>query len=461
MSLRIRLTLLYLGFLAVALVAFGVLAYLISAKRVYDNLDDSLIARVQTLDSSLEAVAGPLTVQDIDSNRRELDRLASADVIFQIRGLDAGLLYSSQPASRELPVPKKLSPGDQTINSRNVQGQRLRVLYEPIVRNGETVGSVVAGQSLHETDVALDEIRKVFIFGGLGVLLLTAAPTYFLARRALYPVRQVSQLARDVERTADFTRRLPRPRGGGEMKELVDTFNAMIDRVEESLLAQRSFLADSSHELRRPLTVLRTNIDILNDPALPAEEREACFREARAEAEAMSRLLSDLLLLSREEKQAISEAPVDYSLLCEQAVARLRAQDSRHETVSKVAPGVRVLGDRERLGQMLWNLMENAVQYTPDGGRIELHLRPVNGFARVEVQDTGAGIDEKDLPYIFDRFYRGDGARAIRADGVGLGLAIVKYVTEAHAGTVTVSSQRGSGATFSVDIPLAAEPPSS
>ena len=190
-----------------------------------------------------------------------------------------------------------MSPGDQTINSRNVQGQRLRVLYEPIVRNGETVGSVVAGQSLHETDVALDEIRKVFIFGGLGVLLLTAAPTYFLARRALYPVRQVSQLARDVERTADFTRRLPRPRGGGEMKELVDTFNAMIDRVEESLLAQRSFLADSSHELRRPLTVLRTNIDILNDPALPAEEREACFREARAEAEAMSRLLSDLLLL--------------------------------------------------------------------------------------------------------------------------------------------------------------------
>lgn len=456
MSLRVRLTLLYLAFLAVALVAFGVTAYLIAAKRVYQNFDDSLSARVQTVDSSLEAVAGPLSEQDIDRSRRELDRQASADVIFQIRDLDGRLLYSSQPASRDLPVPKKLSLGEQTFSSHKIQGRRLRVLYRPIMRDGQTVGNVVAGQSLQETDEALNAIREVFIFGSLAVLLLTAAPTYALARRALYPVRQVSQLARDIERTADFTRRLPTPRAGGEMKELVATFNAMIDRVEHALLAQRSFLADSSHELRRPLTVLRTNIDILNDPALPAEEREACFREMRAEAEAMSLLLSDLLLLSREEEQAISEAPVDYSLLCEQAVARLHAQDARHRTVAKVTPGVRVLGDRERLAQMLWNLLENAAQYTPDGGQIELHLRLVNGFARVEVQDTGIGIAEEDLPHVFDRFYRGEGARAIRADGVGLGLAIVKYVAEAHKGTATVSSQPGRGTTFSVDIPLAA-----
>ena len=458
MSLRVRLTLLYLAFLTVALVTFGVAAYVVAAKRVYDNLDDSLSARVQTVDSSLEAVTGPLSQQDIDSNRRDLDRQASADVIFQIRDVDSHVLYSSQPASRELPVPKNLSPGKETVNSRRVEGRRLRVLYQPIMRDGQIVGSLVAGQSLQETDAALDEIRKVFIFGGLAVLLLTSGPTYLLAGRALKPVRQVSQLAHDIEQTADFTRRLPTPRGGGEMRELVATFNAMIDRVEQALLAQRSFLADSSHELRRPLTVLRTNVDILNDPALPAEEREACFQEMRAEAEAMSRLLSDLLLLSREEKQAIGEAPVDYSLLCEQAVARLRAQDARHRTVARVAPGVRILGDRERLAQMLWNLMENAAQYTPDGGRIELHLQPVNGFARVEVQDTGIGIAEEDLPHVFDRFYRGEGARAMHADGVGLGLAIVKYVAEAHTGTVAVSSQLGRGTTFSIDIPLAADP---
>jgi two-component system OmpR family sensor kinase len=455
-SLRLRLTFLYLGFLAVALVAFGVVAYVIAAKNVYDNLDDSLSARVQTVDSSLETAAGPLSEQDIDSSRRELERETSGDVVFQIRGLDGRLLYSSQPASRELPLPKNVSTAGQTFTSRKVQGRRLRVLYQPVIRDGQTLGSVVAGQSLQETDEALDEIRKVFIFGGLAVLLLTTGPTYALARRALNPVRQVSQLARDIERTADFTRRLPTPRGGGEMKELVATFNAMIDRVEQALVAQRSFLADSSHELRRPLTVLRTDIDILNDPSLPAEEREACFEEMRAEAEAMSRLLSDLLLLSREEKQAIGEAPVDYSLLCEQAVARLRTQDAHHKTVAEVVPGVRVQGDRERLAQMLWNLLENAAQYTPDGGQIELHLRLVNGFARVEVQDTGIGIAENDMPHVFDRFYRGEGAQAVREDGVGLGLAIVKYVAEAHGGMARASSQPGCGTTLSVDIPLAA-----
>lgn len=458
MSLRVRLTLLYLAFLAVALVTFGVAAYVVAAKRVYDNLDDGLSARIQTVDSSLEGATGPLTEQDIDRSRRELDRQASADVVFQIRDIDGRVLYSSQPASRDLPVPKKLSPGKETVSSRSVEGRRLRVLYQPIMRNDQTLGSLVAGQSLQETDEALDEIRKVFILGGLAVLLLTSVPTYALAGRALNPVRQVSQLARNIERTADFTRRLPAPRAGGEMRELAATFNAMIDRVEQALLAQRSFLADSSHELRRPLTVLRTDIDILNDPSLPAEEREACFEEMRAEAEAMSRLLSDLLLLSREEKQAIGEAPVDYSLLCEQAVARLRTQDAHHRTVAEVVPGVRVLGDRERLAQMLWNLLENAAQYTPDGGEIELHLRLVNGFARVEVQDTGIGIAEEDLPHVFDRFYRGEGARAIREEGVGLGLSIVKYVAEAHTGTVTVSSQAGHGTTFSVDIPLMAEP---
>jgi heavy metal sensor kinase len=457
-SLRLRLTVLYLGFLAIALVAFGVVAYVIAAKNVYDNLDDSLSVRVQTVDSSLAAAAGPLSEQDIDSSRRDLERETSGDVIFQIRGLDGRLLYSSQPTSRELPLPKNVSTAGPTFTSRKVQGRRLRILYQPVTRNGQTLGSVVAGQSLQETDEALDEIRKVFIFGGLAVLLLTTGPTYALARRALNPVRQVSQLARDVERTADFTRRLPTPRGGGEMKELVATFNAMIDRVEQALVAQRSFLADSSHELRRPLTVLRTDIDILNDPSLPAEEREACFQEMRAEAEAMSRLLSDLLLLSREEKQAIGEAPVDYSSLCEQAAARLRAQDVRHQTIVEVTPRLRVRGDRERLAQMLWNLLENAVQYTPDGGRIELHLRHVNGFARVEVHDTGIGIAEKDMPHVFDRFYRGQGARAVREDGVGLGLAIVKYVAEAHGGMASVSSQPGRGTTFSVDIPLAAEP---
>jgi len=237
------------------------------------------------------------------------------------------------------------------------------------------------------------------------------------------------------------------------MRELVATFNAMIGRVERTLEAHRAFLADSSHELRRPLTVLRMNIDILNDPALPPKEREACLREVRREAETMSRLLADLLLLSREGAQAFDRAPVDYTSLCREAMARLRTQDTRHDLRSNVAEGVGVMGDKERLAQMVWNLLDNAARYTPNGGRIELRLLRLDSLARLEVEDTGMGISEEELPQIFDRFYRSEQARATGADGVGLGLSIVKHVAEAHGGGVRVGSQPGRGTTFTVDLP--------
>jgi signal transduction histidine kinase len=229
----------------------------------------------------------------------------------------------------------------------------------------------------------------------------------------------------------------------------------MIGRVERALEAHRAFLADSSHELRRPLTVLRMNIDILNDPALPPEQREVCLREIRREAETMSRLLSDLLLLSREGAQAFDRALVDYTSLCKDAMARLRTQDNRHDLRSNVAEGVGVVGDKERLAQMLWNLLDNAARYTPDEGRIEMRLLRLDSLARLEVEDTGMGISEDDLPHIFDRFYRSQLARATGADGVGLGLSIVKHVAEAHGGGVKVDSQPGRGTTFTVDLPAA------
>jgi len=458
MPLRVRLTLLYIVLLALALAAFGLLVYLIAAKRIYDGVDDSLSVQAEAVESLLEPFDGPLSHEDISRNRLELDDEASAGAVFQIRSLDGRILYSlPQPVNRDLPLPRNAGPKEPKFFSRKVGGQRLRILYQPIVRDGQALGSVEVGQSLRETDAALDEIRYVFLSGGLAVLLITSVSAYALAGRALDPVRQLSRLARDIEQTTDFSRRLSGPRAGGEMRELIATFNAMIERVERTLAGQRTFLADSSHELRRPLTVLRTNIDILSDTALPTEEREACLREMRTEAEAMSHLLSDLLLLSREEAQAIGRASVDYTSLCEEAMARLRAQDDRHELRADAAPGVRVLGDRERLAQMLWNLLENARQYTPDGGRIELRLRRADGFARVEVQDTGIGILEEDLPHIFERFYRGQSARANHTDGAGLGLAIVKYVAEAHGGIITVSSQPGRGTTFVVNLPDASE----
>ncbi len=455
MPLRVRLTLLYIGLLVPALIAFGVVVYIIASRRIYNGVDDTLSVREQSIESALQSLEGPITPFDISRNRPSLDSQAQTGSAYRILDVQGRAVYSSSRlADVELPAPKTPIRDNPKFATIIVQGRRNRIIYDPILGgSGELFGSVEVATALKPTDDALDQIRTVFIGGGIMVLFLTTVPAYLVAGRALDPVRQVSQLARDVEQTADFSKRLPAPKGGGETAQLVATFNAMIDRVERMLVTQRAFLADSSHELRRPLTVLRTYIDILNDPLLPEEEREACYAEMHTEAESMSRLISDLLLLSREGSQAIRKAPVDYTSLCRATVERLRSQDDRHTLVVKTTSDIRVEGDRERLEQMLWNLLENATQYTPEGGKVEIRLLEVDGMARVEVEDTGIGIPPEEQAHVFDRFYRGDSARAARAEGAGLGLAIVKHVAESHGGSVSVLSEPGKGTTFAVEVP--------
>ena len=452
MSLRLRLMLTYGFLLVLALAAFGLTGYVIAANRIYQGVDDTLDARAKLVTSTLQTLSAPLSAQDVEANRTELEEEASLDAVVQLRQQDGSVVYTSTGWNVTLPPDIRRS-NEGHFMSRKVQGGRMRILYQPLLHDGQMLGTVEVGQSLKETDAALEEIRNVFLAGGFAVCLVGIALVYVLSGRALAPVREVSQLARDIERTADFSRRLPGGGSGGETKELVTTFNAMIERVERTLTGQLAFLADSSHELRRPLTVLRTNVDVLKEPGLSAEDRDACLAEMRSEAESMSRLLSDLLLLSRDKKQAIARGQVDFTALCEEAASRLRAKDEdRHEIRSDLAPGVRILGDRERLAQMLWNLLENAMNYTPAGGRIGLRLSRADGVARVEVADSGIGVSAQDLPHVFERFYRGAAARSMHSEGSGLGLAIARYVAEAHGGGVVVSSGDGGGTVIVAEL---------
>jgi two-component system OmpR family sensor kinase len=452
-SLRLRLTVLYALLLAAGLVAFSFGVYLVARERIYNAVDSDLHDQTNIVVAALEPLEAPLTGTDITTRRTQLDDAAATGAIFQIRDTRGRVLYaSSEPVGRNLPAPPVEDLAEPSYVTSDVQGRHFRILYERVVRNGQTLAIVEHALSLKQTDGALAEIREVLILGGVAILLITGGFTYALAWQALEPVRELSRLASDIERTADFSKRL-QPRGGAEMKEFIETFNAMIRRVEKALLSQREFLADSSHELRRPLTVLRANIDVLKDPGINQDQREACLGEMSTDAENMGRLLSDLLLLSREEAQAIDHAPVDFTAVCANAITRMKARDRQHELVVELEDGVRLRGDKERLSQMLSNLLDNASAYTPQGGRIKVKLKSSDHVARVEVRDTGQGIPPNDLPHVFERFYRGDGARTARRDGVGLGLSIVKYIAEAHGGSVTVSSEPGRGAAFTVDLP--------
>jgi two-component system, OmpR family, sensor kinase len=458
LTLRLRLTLLYVVLLAAALAATGITGYLVASHRIYTSLDESLRQRALEVFEALKPIENAdLTQADVDEERGALDDLSRADVVFQVRDNNGDVLYSSnQPASGSLPKPDDTTSLVPVFGTKKVHDQDTRILYQPLEINKTRQATIEVGESLAGADTAVAEIRDVIIVGGLAALLATAVLGYTLSGRALQPVRNVSQVARDIEETADFTRRLDQHAGEGEVRELVTAFNAMIERVEQTLAHQKSFLADSSHELRRPLSVLQTNVDILSRPNLSQEERERCVEEVRVEAQVMRKLIADLLMLAREESQSIERARVDFSAVCERALARVGREDA-HEMAQEIESGIVVLGDGERLGQMVSNLLDNAVQYTPPKGRISFSLHRSNGRAQLRVKDTGAGIQPSELSHIFDRFYRGESARETRPAGTGLGLAIVKYVAEAHGGVVSVANNGGQGTTFSIDLPIAAD----
>jgi signal transduction histidine kinase len=452
--LRLRLAGLYLILLAVAIAALGVVIYVVVRASVYNAVDDNLDVSSEAVIAALEPLDEPLTGEDIERNRVDLLDEVTARTFFVIRDPSGQSLYSS--LLLESALPRSFVGGSQETRlfTQEVEGQRLRTQFTPIIRDGQELGTVEVAQSLEQADNALEVIRNSFIVGGLITLAITAVSAYILAGRALDPVRQVSGLARHIEQTSDFSRRLPAPGTAGEVKELVETFNALIQRVERVVSSQQEFLADSSHELRRPLTLLRTNMDMLNDPALPPADREAVLREVQAAMRAMSYLVSDLLILSRDPSKGIQRSPVNFSSLCSETVkaARNRTKDGR--IADQVERDVGVLGDAERLSQMVSNLLENAIQYGGDNGRIWVRLKSIDGNAHLEVEDEGPGIEPDDRDRVFDRFFRGEAARHDNPDGTGLGLAIVKYIAEAHGGTVGIRSEPGSGSTFVVDLPV-------
>ena len=299
----------------------------------------------------------------------------------------------------------------------------------------------------------------------LGLAVIVAAA---LARRFTTPVTRLTEAARALAE-GDLSRRVevePATAGGSELADLARQFNTMADRLQESVAIirrdrdrSRDFLADVSHELRTPIAALRTFVELLQEQAGTDPEARREFLEASAvQLERLDWLAQNLLELSRLESGLVllDLRPEDVRTAVASAVeqaeptARRRGVDLR-----LVLPDhpVAVRHDPQRIGQVLTNLVGNAVKFTPGGGRVTVELRPAGGDAELVVGDTGVGIDPSELPRIFDRFYRGSRASEARGSGSGLGLAIVKSIVDMHRGRITVDSRVGEGSTFRVLLP--------
>jgi signal transduction histidine kinase len=298
----------------------------------------------------------------------------------------------------------------------------------------------------------------------LGSVFLAAGIGWLLASAAMRPVDQITAVARAIGRSGDLSGRVPPPHRGDELGRLSVAFNELLERLDRAMAQQRQFLDDASHELRTPLTTIRASASALlrNGPYAPTpspvrggggdgpDELVAIARES----ERMGRLVTDLLALARADAcQVLARRPLMIDTLLVDVYQQARYQAPHVKLSIGDLEQVELLGDPDRLKQLLLNLVDNACRYTPDGGTVTLGLVERDGVASLSVSDTGPGIPAEDLPHIFERFYRADHARSREVGGTGLGLAIGQVIAEAHGGRIEVESGVGVGSTFTVLLP--------
>jgi heavy metal sensor kinase len=332
-----------------------------------------------------------------------------------------------------------------------------RVFSQPVLDStGETIGWVQAAQSLRPVNDAVEDLRDQLFLGIPLILLFAGFGGYFLANRALRPIQQITNTAQEIT-AQDLSRRLAYQGPIDEIGTLARTFDQMLERLQSSFERERRFTGDAAHELRTPLTVLKGQIDVtLNRRRNPAQY-EKNLQELSGQVDRLIRLSNGLLFLSRSDQNQLSFNPSTINLheLLEILIEQFQplAHERQLKINTKIPEELSVYGDSDHLIRLFMNLLENALKYTPAGGQITVTAVKNPGETEVIIHNTGPGIPQEHIQHLFERFYRMDADRSSQTGGTGLGLAIAYEIARLHGGRISVQSESGQGATFTVHLP--------
>jgi signal transduction histidine kinase len=455
MSLRLRLTLLYSTILALMLAIGGVAVYIAVSRS-----SSATLAQALELDAR-QIGSGHVRLDALEKPYR---RLGAPATLFQVRGLDGRLLDRSRGLGvAELPLSdaglRAARAGKPWTEVATLERGRLLIYSRPIVARGQPAAIAQAARSLDELDQSLAALRVALIVGGGLGLLVAFGAGWLLAGAALRPIDRITQTARAIGMDRDFTRRVAYRGPNDEVGRLAMTFNTMLTelhatyrQVAQALQAQRRFVGDASHELRTPLTTIRGNLELLRrEPPIDDADRVAALDDTIDEAERLIRLVNDLLALARADAGKRPElGAIELAPLVEEIVRQSRRLAPGRRFEANVASDVTVVANRDLLKQVLLSLLDNAIKYTPSEGVVSIDVACGDTHVSISVRDQGHGIAPALLPRIFERFFRGDGART--AGGAGLGLAIARALVEAQGGSIVAESRAGSGSVFVVQL---------
>ncbi len=435
-------------------------------RAIEDTVDHQLQVRIDNIAQFLRTDAFQQT-SGAPQLLPKASGMGPGDELYQVTDTSGGVLYQS-PAMRELDVP--LDPTQLRHHFRHHRDEGNFTTYYH--RQGDIrvlASKVQVGRNEYRVQVAtivtpLYEVLQTFrtwAWAGLPLIVCAAGfGGYWLSGRAMKPVQTLVLSTREISERS-LSKRLQVPSARDELRELAETMNAMLDRLEAAFTRITRFTSDASHELRTPIAVIRTTSEVLLERERSPREYQEMVGEILREAEFTSELIEQLLTLARADAETahLLLAPVDLRELIEELDSGSRTlADSRVVSWSTKLPKdpVVVLGDRPHLRRLLLILIDNACRYTNAGGTVRLTLTALAQEAVVEVTDTGTGIPPEELTHIFERFYRASNARYFAPDGTGLGLSLAYWIAMAHGGTLTVESSIGSGTSMLLHLPVSA-----
>lgn len=455
LSIRLRLTLWYMALLGGALVAFSLLLFFMMSSHLQEMTEETINRHAAHVVDTLRAASldSPQTVTLLEA----LEAPALHTEVLSVRGES---LVQNRPGHVEVDVPagmlQQARSGDEArFDAMTSDGRTVRALIRPLHLDSDLLLLVAADKE--DAGRTLSRLRLALIAGSLIVLLLGFAASSSVAGEALRPVANMIETARAIALSKGFSRRIEGIERRDELGKLAGTFNQMLASLEEAYEGQKRFIADASHELRAPLATLMGNLDLLTQyEGIPPAERHEVLADLRSETQRMTRLVEDLLSLARADAgQTVDFQEVDLDQLVMEIFrsVKVRAGDALEVRVDRLE-AARVIGDKDRLKQLLVILSDNALGYTPSGGRITFDLIVRGEMAELSVEDTGIGIHPEDLPHVFERFYRADKARSRTSGGTGLGLSIAQWIAEIHGGEIKVESEPNRGSRFTLALPI-------
>jgi heavy metal sensor kinase len=458
-SLRFRLIVWHAGLLTGVFILCGATMYQVLSHYLKQSLAESLLRRTQQIAASLlagvEKTGEPFVADEIKARYAP----ENYDRFIRLSRRDGAIIYASGRAATFDPA--GLRPAAARDSPRIAllpDGNRLLVVADEYRTASGREYVIESGGPMQPIDAVLAHLLFLLLLGVPVVVLVAVGGGYILVGQALAPMVQI---ARSAERITllNLDEPLPLTPTGDELEQLSLALNRMISRLREAFEQNRRFLADASHELRTPLTALRGELESAVEQARPLPDLRDKVGSALEEVDRLAKIVQTLFAIARldageaqQEWRRFDLAPLAADTAGQMS---LLAKDKGISVNCNVEQEAGVEGDRARIKQVVVNLLDNAIKYTPPGGSIQINVRARGSKAILEVVDTGIGIPAGALPHVFERFFRVDKARSRGAGGAGLGLAIVKSICTAHGGQVGVASAEGRGSRFTVELPLA------